>query len=235
MLRILLIDDDVELCALLKDYLESETLILDCIYNGKDAFARLLAPDAVRYDLLILDVTLPEWNGFEILKALRKNRQDIPILMLTARGDPADRVAGLEAGADDYVCKPCEPRELAARITAILRRTGGERTGDDEVLRVRDIELDRGSRLVRVGGNSVDLTDVEFRLLDVLLRNAGNAVSLESLSVDVLGREYTPDDRSLNTHVCRLRGKLGPWADGSARIKAPRSKGFVYVCPPQAD
>lgn len=229
--RVLMIDDDVELSAMLKRYLETDTLQFDCVHDGQAALDHLFGPVASRYDLLLLDVMLPGRNGLEVLEEIRGRKLDVPVLMFTAQGEPMDKISGLEGGADDYVCKPCDPRELSARIAAILRRAGG-RGGQ---LGLGDIELDRGSRVVQVAGNAVALTDVEFRLLNVLLRNAGQVVPVASLSSSILEREYESNDRSLNTHVSHLRQKLGAYPDGSARIKASRSRGFMYVLPPQVD
>lgn len=237
MAGVLLVDDDIELCRLLKSYLETDTLRVDCVYDGNDALDRLLGPEAVSYDLLLLDVMLPGTNGFDVLKAIRERGLQIPVLMLTARNESVDRIAGLEGGADDYVCKPCEPRELAARIAGILRRTRGNNEGAEPggTLRVGDIELDRIMQIARISKHDVILTDVEYRLLEALLQNAGDTVSLESLFRDVLEREYTYEDRSLHTHASRLRRKLGNHSNGTARIKTIRGKGFAYINPPTCE
>ena len=231
--RILLVDDDIQLCLMLKSYLETDSLRVDCLHDGSSALAHLLGPEAICYDLLILDVMLPGRSGVDVLRVIRESGLDIPVLMLSGRGASANRIEGLEAGADDYVSKPCDPREIEMRIAAILRRSGGRdgRAVSDRILHVEDLELDHISRTVRIGGHLVDLTDVEFRLLKALLKNLGEVVSLESLFRDVLKRDYTPGDRIMNTHACRLRRKLGRNSNGSDRIKASRLRGFSYICP----
>ena len=231
--RILLVDDDIQLCAMLKSYLETDSLRVDCLHDGSSVLAHLLGPEAMCYDLLILDVMLPGRNGVDTLRVIRESGLDVPVLMLSGRGEAANRIAGLEAGADDYVSKPCDPREIAMRIAAILRRSEKRytRATSGRMLRLGDLELDRAARTVRVGGRPANLTDVEFRLLDALLKNAGEVVSQESLFRDVLGRDYSPRDRRFNTHVSHLRLKLGPNPDGSDRIKAARRRGFVYASP----
>ncbi len=231
--EILLIDDDVELCSLLKSYLEKRTFALDCLYSGDDAVSRLLGPKPCHYDLLLLDVTLPGRNGFEILKTIREHEPDIPVLMLTARGDPADRIAGLEAGADDYIGKPFDVRELAARIDAVLRRSGKMaadfRQDALQILRLEDLELNRPARAACIDGRELDLTETELKLLEVLLENKGQVVSLRELFRSVLGRPFLPGDRSLSTHISHLRNKLGPYRNGVQRIRTFRGRGFTYV------
>lgn len=228
-----MVDDDVKLCTMLKSYLETDLLHVDCLHDGSSVLAHLLGPEAASYDLLILDVMLPGRNGIEVLKIIRESGLDLPVLMLSGRGEAANRIEGLEVGADDYVSKPCDPKEIAARIAAILRRSEGkdEKGTSNRVLHIGDLELDRVSRTVRVEGRPVDLTEVEFCLLEALLKNVGEVVSLESLFQNVLRRDYVPGDRIFNTHACRLRRKLGHNLDGSDRIKASRSRGFAYVCP----
>ncbi len=171
--RILVIDDDVELCSLVGEYLEPEGFQIEAVHDGNRGLERALSGDHL---LVVLDVMLPRMNGFDVLRRIR-NTSRIPVLLLTARGEDVDRIVGLEIGADDYLPKPFNPRELVARIRAILRRTqagekGGERAGDDqipEVVRVGDIELDPATRIVRQNGKPVELTSVEFNLLHVLL------------------------------------------------------------------
>jgi len=191
------------------------------------------------YDLIILDVMLPGINGFEALRRIR-SQSDVPVLMLTARGDDVDRIVGLEIGADDYLPKPFNPRELVARIHAILRRTRARADADDvppiEKVVVGDIKLDTGSRAVTRDGIPVRLTAMEFDVLEVLLRNAGRVVGRESLVEQVLGRKYSPYDRSIDVHVSNLRKKLGHEVDGMERIKSVRQVGYLYALPsPSAD
>lgn len=217
-----MIDDDVELCGLLREYFQLEGFDFASARSGGEGL-KLLAERAP--GIVILDVMLPERDGFEILKEIRSG-SDVPVIMLSARGEHIDRVIGLEIGADDYICKPFNARELSARVRAVLRRSEGPGT-----LRLADLEMCRASRSVKAGGNDVSLTNVEFRLLELLLSNAGKTVSLEQLSLDALGRRYSSLDRSLSVHLSRLRCKLGNYPDGSERIKTLRSEGFIYVYP----
>lgn len=226
--RILVVDDDAELCKLVGEYLESEGFAIDSEGSGDHGAERALEND---YSLVILDVMLPGINGFEALRRIRA-RSDVPVLMLTARGDDVDRIVGLEIGADDYLPKPFNPRELVARIHAILRR-GRARAGAQDVaaaeqLAVGDVELDTGSRTAKRDGVPVRLTAMEFDVLEVLLRNAGRVVARESLVEEVLGRKYSPYDRSIDVHVSNLRKKLGHQVEGMERIKSVRQVGYLY-------
>jgi len=168
-------------------------------------------------------------NGFEVLRRLRDVSQ-VPVLMLTARGDSVDRIVGLRVGADDYLPKPFIPEELLARINAILRRTS-PRAPDSEVLAVGDLTLDAGARTVRRGGSPMELTAAEFDLLRLLMRSPGRAVDRESLSKAVLGRHFSNLDRSIDNHISNLRRKLGPAPDGRQRIRAIRNAGYAYTLP----
>ncbi len=234
--KILVIDDDVELCELVGEYLESEGFEIDAEGSGDHGADRALESD---YDLIILDVMLPGINGFEALRRIR-SKSDVPVLMLTARGDDVDRIVGLEIGADDYLPKPFNPRELVARIHAILRRSRARADAGEappiEKVAVGDITLDTGSRAVTRDGIPVRLTAMEFDVLEVLLRNAGRVVGRESLVEQVLGRKYSPYDRSIDVHVSNLRKKLGHEVDGMERIKSVRQVGYLYALPsPSAD
>ena len=224
--RLLLIDDDAELSKLVARFLAGEGFEVVWACGGEAGIAAALA-DA--FSLILLDVMMPDTSGFEVLRRVRQ-RSRVPVLMLTARGDTHDRVRGLELGADDYLPKPFDPAELAARIRAILRRAvpQGPLAG---ALAIGDIELDPGARAVRRDGAVVDLTTVEFDLLAALLRVPGTTVSREDLVRNVLRREFSPFDRSIDTHVCNLRRKLGPLADGGERIKGVRGAGYLYVLP----
>jgi len=177
---------------------------------------------------------LPGLNGFEVLRRIR-NKSRIPVLLLTARGEDVDRIVGLEIGADDYLPKPFNPRELVARIQAILRRTRtAERAGagqPPESLRVGDIELDPATRTVRQNGKPVELTSVEFNLLEVLLREAGRVVSREHLVDTVLSRKFSPFDRSIDMHVSKIRRKLGDSDTGTDHIKTVRGVGYIFARP----
>lgn len=227
---ILVIDDDVELTEMLQEYLEPEGFTIEACVDGDSGLKRADQGNCV---LVILDVMLPRLNGFEVLRRLRAG-SSIPVLMLTARGDAIDRVIGLQTGADDYLPKPFDPQELVARVKAILRRTApsalrSEEVGDAFVL--ADIVLDTRSRVVRRGGCIVDLTAAEFDLLRMFLRSAGRVISREELFREVLDRQFSPFDRSIDNHVSSLRKKLGPQTGGSDRIRAVRNAGYVYPVP----
>lgn len=224
MTAILLIDDDVELCELVSEYLGGEGFAIDVAYDGTAGLDRALGGG---HELIILDVMLPGLTGFEVLRRLRE-ASSVPVLMLTARGEEVDRIVGLEMGADDYLAKPFNPRELAARIRAVLRRAqAAPETG--ERLVVNDLVVDLGTRSVTVDGAEIELTGVEFSLLESLARSAGNVVSRDELSRAALYRRASAFDRSLDVHISNLRRKLGPSEDGGARIKTVRGVGYQYV------
>jgi two-component system response regulator CpxR len=229
--RILVIDDDVELCSLVGEYLEPEGFGVEFVYDGERGLERALSGE---HPLVVLDVMLPGMNGLEVLRRIR-NTSRVPVLLLTARGEDVDRIIGLEVGADDYLPKPFNPRELVARIRAVLRRTqGGEKSGDariPEVQHVGDIELDPATRVVRQQGKPVELTSVEFNLLQVLLREAGRVVTRERLVDEVLSRKFSPFDRSIDMHVSKLRKKLGDSDGGSDHIKTVRGVGYIFTHP----
>ncbi len=220
--NILIADDDVELCELLREFFESEEFSVQLAHDGK---AALLALEKPGFDLMVLDVMMPEMNGLDVLKELRRDNR-IPVIMLTARGDDLDRILGLELGADDYVAKPCNPRELLARIRAVLRRTGS--TGVSNVLQVDDLELNQGSRSLLLRGEPVELTSTEFSILQSLLQNGGAVVSKRDLYIEALGREPVAHDRSVDMHVSNLRRKLGPGLNGENRIETIRGIGYQY-------
>ena len=223
---ILLADDDHELCDLLQQYLTTEGFELDLAHDGETAVAKGLAGS---YAAIILDVMMPRLNGFDALRAIRA-RSAVPVIMLTARGEDVDRIVGLEMGADDYLPKPFNPRELTARLRAILRR-GRPAAADDADLTdvaLGDVTLRPGDRSVTRGGDAVDLTGAEFTILEVLMRAAGQIVSKEKLTELGLGRQLQAYDRAVDTHVSSLRRKLGPDADGQPRIKAVRGRGYLY-------
>jgi two-component system response regulator CpxR len=221
--RLLVIDDDAELCQLVTRFLSREGFAIHWVAGGVAGLEQALAED---YSLILLDVMMPDREGFDVLRGIRE-RSRVPVLMLTARGDTRDRIRGLEMGADDYLPKPFDPDELVARIRAILRRAAPQSA--PAPMAVGDIELDGGARTVRRGGRAVDLTTVEFDLLAALMRAAGSTVSREELVRGVLGREFSPFDRSIDTHVCNLRRKLGPLAGGGERIKGVRGAGYLYA------
>jgi DNA-binding response OmpR family regulator len=222
--KILLADDDEELCHLLRDFLVREGLVVEVSHDGVDALARARSGG---YDAMILDVMLPQRSGLELLRELRRDSR-LPVLMLTALGEDMDRILGLELGADDYVPKPCNPREIAARLRAILRRTRGETDAAPLAdLRAGPVSLRAASRSVAVRGEPVALTGTEFNILAILLREAGRVVSKETLSQDVLGRPLGPFDRSIDVHISKLRRKLGPAADGESLIGTVHRGGYV--------
>jgi len=230
--RPLLVDDDIELGELITEYLEPEGFQVDVVNDGRQGLEGALGGG---YALVILDVMMPALNGFDVLRAIR-SRSAVPVLMLTARGDDVDRIVGLELGADDYLPKPFNPRELIARIRAVLRRarrsidpTGVAGAGERLVL--DDVELDPGARVVRRLGAVVDLTGAEFKLLEILLRSAGRVISRPDLSKALLGRRFMPYDRSIDMHVSNLRKKLGHMVGDRERIKSIRGYGYLYTIP----
>ena len=229
--HILVIDDDAALCKLVTRFLVREGFQTEAVHSGALGVERALSGN---YELIVLDVMMPGMNGFEVLRRIRAESL-MPVLMLTAKGDALDRVLGLDMGADDYLPKPFNPQELAARIRAILRRAKPASANSNHLLPspivVGDIELDAGARVVRRRGEVLNLTTVEFDLLEDLLRVAGQVIGREKLTRDVLGREFSPFDRSIDTHVCNLRKKLGPLEDGTERIKGVRGIGYLYALP----
>src|ERR1700684_1879723 len=202
--HVLIVDDDVELCGLVQEYLTAEGFSLKAVHDGERGLQAALTNE---FTLVVLDVMLPGINGFEVLRRIRSVSK-IPVLLLTARGEDVDRIVGLEIGADDYLPKPFNPRELVARIRAILRRSrsdGKAVPATPEIVRVGEVELDPATRTVRCDGQPVDLTSVEFNLLEVLLREAGHVVPRERLVNAVLSRKFSPFDRSIDMHVSKVR------------------------------
>ncbi|MBX3283201.1 MAG: response regulator transcription factor [Acidobacteria bacterium] len=225
--KVLIIDDDEELCELVSEYLGVEGFDAESVNDGEAGLKKALSGD---YEMAILDVMLPKMDGFEVLRNLRKESK-LPVIMLTARGDDMERIVGLEIGADDYLPKPFNPRELAARLRAVLRRTAEPANSDQlgETIELDDIVISSSSRVATLSGKEVSLTSVEFELLFELLRKAGNVVRKEDLSEAVLDRKLSPFDRSLDMHISNLRKKLGSRKDGSTRIKTIRSVGYIYT------
>jgi len=228
--KILIIDDDEDLCELVSEYLETEGFQTETTHDGESGVVKALEKDNA---LVILDVMLPKLNGFEVLKKIR-TVSGVPVLMLTARGDDVDRIVGLEIGADDYLPKPFNPRELVARIRAVLRRYKTSESSETvsitrERLVVDDVVLDVNARSTYCNEKEIDLTSVEFDLLKILLRSAGNVLNKDEIAREVLGRELSPFDRSIDMHVSNLRKKLGARPDGSERIKTIRSVGYIYT------
>lgn len=223
--KILIIDDDVELCGLLEDYLVPEGFSIKSVHRGDQG---LELANSAHYHLVILDVMLPEINGFDVLRELRFT-SNIPVLMLTAKGGDVDKIVGLEMGADDYLPKPFNPRELVARIRTILRRTKSSPKNTDDKLVVDDIVMDCNSRTVFKDNNRVQLTDAEFRILELFLRSAGQVVLREEITRLVLGRTLNPYDRSVDVHISNLRKKIGNKFDGHERIQSIRGVGYLYT------
>jgi two-component system response regulator CpxR len=221
--RVLIVDDDIELCRLLGERLSSEGFALEAVHDGPRGLERVLSQE---HALVILDLMLPGMGGLDVLRRVRK-QSPVPVLILTARGEDVDRILGLEIGADDYLPKPFNPRELIARIRAILRRTSRTSATSSSVS-VGDLQLDPAAREVRMDGLPIDLTSVEFALLETLLRDAGHVVTREQLTETVLGRKLGPFDRVIDVHISNLRKKLGR-AHGEERIKAVRGSGYVFV------
>src|SRR5271163_602661 len=226
--RILVIDDDAELCSLVGEYLEPEGFQIEAVHDGTRGLERALAGEHL---LVVLDVMLPRMNGLDVLRRIRATSR-IPVLLLTARGEDVDRIVGLEIGADDYLPKPFNPRELVARIRAVLRRTRGDKSAlaAPEIVRVGEIELDPATRSVRRDGQPVELTSVEFNLLEVLLREAGRVVPRERLVNAVLSRKFSPFDRSIDMHISKVRKKLGD-TDADEHIKTIRGVGYIFARP----
>ncbi len=228
--RLLIIDDDRGLCDLLIEFLRTEGFDVFMSHSGEHGVHRVLTE---QFDLIMLDVMLPGMNGFDALRRIRAE-SPVPVLMLTAKGEDIDRIVGLELGADDYLPKPFNTRELLARVHAILRRTRqgitsqANRPAAARVV-VDDVELDPGARIVRQAGTIIELTGIEFDLLFVLLQDAGRVVPREKLFKEVLGRRPMPDDRSLDMHVSNLRKKLGHKVGPNERIKTVRGHGYVYT------
>ena len=230
--RIQIVDDDFELCSLVSEYLAPEGFRVESVHDGETGLQRALAGN---YLLVVLDVMLPGMSGFDVLRRIRATSR-VPVLLLTARGEDVDRIVGLEIGADDYLPKPFNPRELVARIRAVLRRTSADPKGigsprPPEILCIGDIELDPATRTVKHGGQPVELTSVEFNLLEVLLREAGRVVTREELVSAVLSRKFSPFDRSIDMHVSKVRKKLGDINGDAEHIKTVRGVGYILARP----
>jgi DNA-binding response OmpR family regulator len=234
--QILIIDDDVGLCELLTDFLAPEGFQAESINDGETGLEKACS---YSYDLIVLDVMLPGISGFEVLRNLR-TKISTPVIMLTARDEEIDRIVGLEIGADDYLSKPFSPRELVARIRAILRRA---KQGRDEAttipkpkkIQIGDVEMHTGTRLIYRSGERIDLTAVEFNLLEILLNRAGQLIPREELISAVLGRSPYAYDRSIDVHISKLRKKLGHEVSGIERIRTIRGTGYLYALTPPAE
>ena len=228
--NILLVEDDQELNELLTEFLQLEDFNVTSTFDGAEGLEQAQNGN---FDAIVLDIMLPKMNGLEVLKQLR-NTKKTPVLMLTARGDEVDRIVGFEMGADDYLPKPCNPRELIARIKAILRRVDmdtedTQKTAKNGVLKLEDVEVNPSTRVATLNAEALELTSTEFNLLESLLTNAGSVLSKEDLTETALGRKLTMYDRSVDMHLSNLRRKLGPFSDGEPRIKTVRGVGYIYV------
>lgn len=222
--RILIIDDDVDLVTLLVDYFTLEGLQTTPAYNGPEGLAQLKHGT---FDLVVLDVMMPGMSGIDVLREIRATSQ-IPVLMLTARGDPVDRILRLELGADDYVPKPCPPRELVARIGAILRRSA-HAEAMIAPLKVGPVTIDPSKRRVSCGDRPIDLTSTEFSLFDMLARSVGKPVAKEDIYPKVLGRAMGPFDRAIDVHVSSIRHKLARAVGKALAIDSIRGVGYQLV------
>jgi two-component system response regulator CpxR len=225
-MSVLLVDDDRELCRMLVEYLGPEGFRLTTVHDGEEALYTL---GRHHFDLVVLDVMLPRLGGLDVLRQLRP-KNATPVLMLTARGEDIDRVVGLELGADDYLPKPFNPRELVARMRAILRRSLAlePQPGRRDRIEAGPLSLLFTSRTASAGGQSIALTGAEFRVLEVLMQSLGTVVSREQLTRQVLGRRLTPYDRSIDTHISNIRRKLAPVAQGVSIVNVRRS-GYVLT------
>jgi len=225
--KILLVDDDVELLDMLKTYMEREGF---AVAVASDADAGVDAALSGDHQLVVLDVMMPGLSGIEALKCIRRESR-IPVLMLTARGDDADRVVGLELGADDYVPKPCTPRELVARVRAILRRTQAPDSSEESpaAIATGPLKLYPRQRRAEWDGKPLELTSTEFSLLEALARSAGQVVSKEALSEHALGRPLARFDRSIDVHVSSIRRKLGTLPDGRSWIQTVVRQGYQLL------
>ncbi len=225
--KVLLVDDDIELVELLREYLEQEGFVVNAVHDGESG-----AEEAAKggYAIAVLDVMMPRLNGVDTLRRIRQHSQ-MPVLMLTARGDDADRIIGLELGADDYVPKPCTPRELTARLRAILRRTQQVAAEKNQpvLIEVGPLSMWPEQRRATWEGEVVELTSTEYNLLEILARNAGRPVSKSDLSEQALGRPLARFDRSIDVHLSSIRHKLGNLSDGRSCIQTVYRQGYQLI------
>lgn len=228
--RVLLIDDDVELVELMRDYLLREGFAVDAAYDGTSGTSAALSG---RPDIVVLDVMMPGQSGLDTLRHIRAS-SNLPVLMLTARGDDADRILGLELGADDYVPKPCTPRELTARLRAILKRTSAAAAIASGLISAGQLLLRPAERRAELGGQPLKLTSTEYSILEILARNAGRPVSKEEISQEALGRPLARYDRSIDVHVSSIRQKLGRMTNGPSLIQTVIRKGYQLIGEPGA-
>jgi DNA-binding response OmpR family regulator len=228
--HILIVDDDRAFARLTSEYLEREGFEVECVRNGKHGLERTLSG---KFDIVVLDLVMPGMNGTQVLQEIREVSL-VGVIVLAGSGEEIDRILSLEYGADDYLAKPCNPRELVARIRTLLRRLRpaipGGASWIPEVLGAGDIELDRRSRTCRLRGATVELTGTEFELLYTLARSAGRPVSRKDLMRTVMDRDFSPFDRSVDVHISNIRKKLGPSLEGLERIRSVRNYGYIYLC-----
>jgi two-component system response regulator CpxR len=225
---LLLADDDTELCDMLVQYLEAEDFAVTAVHDGEAALAEARSG---RHELAVLDIMMPRMSGLDVLRELRRESQ-LPVLILTARGDDVDSIVGLELGADDYLPKPASPRVLVARIRALLRRATASVPAEATApvnITLGDLDIHAGARSVELNGSPVPMTSTEYSLLEYLARGAGRVIDKEELSQQVLGRKLEAYDRGIDMHVSNLRRKLGPLPGGEERIKTVRGVGYQYV------
>jgi two-component system response regulator CpxR len=227
-ISLLLVDDDIDLCGLMKDFFQEQGIRVDTAHDGRSGLAKALSS---QFDLVLLDVMLPALDGFQVLREIRR-QSSVPVIMLTARIERPDRVAGLEGGADDYLPKPFDPDELLARIRAVLRRADPNRRPNAASIRVGELEVDSGRQSAALAGKPLDLTAMEFHILDVLARSAGRVVSRDEISTVLYQREATAYERSLDVHISHLRKKME--APGAPVIKTVRGIGYSLTPPESA-
>ena len=220
---ILLVDDDVELCGLMHEYFTRKGYAVECVHNGRDGLARALEE---KFQIVILDGMLPVLDGFEVLRQLRKH-SPVPVVMLTARTRERDRITGLDSGADDYLPKPFSPDELLARIRAVRRRYTNANLAEAEFLRAGPLELNGITRVVRSSGEVIELTEMEFQILELLMRTPGRVVKRDEIAAALYQRESTPFERSLDVHVSHLRKKIE--RNGPQLIRTVRGSGYVIA------
>lgn len=220
--RLLIIDDDTELGRMLADFLGREGWACSLANSGETGLQQIRTD---RPDAVVLDVMLPGKSGFDVLREIRADGQ-LPVIMLTARGEDTDRIVGLELGADDYLPKPFNPRELAARLRAVLRRS---QSAPSQPLHQAGLMLDAQARKVSLDGHPLVLTAAEFAVLEKLMAQPGEVIAKDDLALHALGRKLLPFDRSIDTHVSRLRAKLGPLPDGTPRIQSVRGRGYLLI------
>lgn len=225
MSRVLLVDDDDTLTELLAEYLTDEGLEVNRMPDGESGVKEILH-SGNPYDVVVLDSMMPKMGGLDVLKTIR-SQSKIPVIMLTAKGDDIDRIIGLEMGADDYVPKPCQPRELLARINAILRRAqqNNDTNTASNSLSVSNVTLYPAKRQASIGDTPLELTSTEFNLLEALMRHAGQVVSKETLSLEALDRKLAKFDRSIDVHISSIRHKLGD----ASLIQTVRGLGYLFV------